>query len=394
MRVLFYQWHSFMNKGMERALKQLNIEYDVIFYQQTDWEHDEEFAEKIKDAIGNSAQHGKAYDTVLSVNFSPIVSAVCEELGIRYVSWIYDSPIHIRDLEPMKNSCNDIYIFDRGLVEEYRKMGIAAKHMPLAADPEVFAGSVPAASAVKGAGTGRRILPVPAYQAQISLLGNLYQTEYQFMTSPLDPHEKGYLEGIISAQSKVYGGYLLPELITEELLERMNEQYARVAKDGFQMGRRELEFLLASEVTGRERYLIASLLSNHFDFALYSPSKDERLKKVRKYDYVDYYTVMPQVFASSKINLNITLRTIRTGIPLRVVDVLGCAGFLISNYQEELADYFVIGQELEMYENIEDLYAKVKFYLDNEDIRSKIAQNGLEKIERDFTFKARLEKML
>jgi spore maturation protein CgeB len=373
MKILFYQWHSFMNKGMERALNQMGMEYDVFFYQQTDWEEDEQFAQKLKAAVSG-------HDLVLSVNFSPIVSGVCEKAGIRYLSWIYDSPVHIRNMQSMKNSCNDIYVFDRGMAEEYRKMGIAAKHMPLAVDTEVFAEALQS-------GTDE-------YRAQVALLGNLYQTEYNYMTAPLEQYEKGYLEGIISAQSKVYGGYLIPELLTDELLARMNRQYSRVATDGFQMGRRELEFLLASEVTGRERYMAAALLSNHFDFALYSTCKDERLTNVRMHDYVDYYSVMPKVFAASLVNLNISLRTIRTGIPLRIIDILGCGGFVISNFQEEIAEYFVPGQDLEIYENLEDLFAKTKFYLEHDDARRQIAQNGFEKVQRDFTFQDRLSRMI
>lgn len=41
MKILFYQWHSFMNEGVERAWKQLGIEYDTLFYQQSDWEVDD-----------------------------------------------------------------------------------------------------------------------------------------------------------------------------------------------------------------------------------------------------------------------------------------------------------------------------------------------------------------
>jgi spore maturation protein CgeB len=123
-------------------------------------------------------------------------------------------------------------------------------------------------------------------------------------------------------------------------------------------------------------------------------SRDERLKKARVHDYVDYYTVMPLIFSQSQVNLNISLRTIRTGIPLRVVDVLGCGGFLISNYQSELEEYFEIGQDLEVYGSIEELYEKVKFYLEHEDVRRQIAQNGFEKVKRDFTFTDRLARIL
>lgn len=42
-RILYFQWHSFMNAGMERALQKLEIAYDTFFYTFTDWEKDEEF---------------------------------------------------------------------------------------------------------------------------------------------------------------------------------------------------------------------------------------------------------------------------------------------------------------------------------------------------------------
>ena len=30
-RILYFQWHSFMNAGMERALQKLEIAYDTFF---------------------------------------------------------------------------------------------------------------------------------------------------------------------------------------------------------------------------------------------------------------------------------------------------------------------------------------------------------------------------
>lgn len=31
-KILFYKWYSFMNAGIERAFRQLNIEYDILYY--------------------------------------------------------------------------------------------------------------------------------------------------------------------------------------------------------------------------------------------------------------------------------------------------------------------------------------------------------------------------
>ena len=74
MKILFYQWKSFLNEGIERALRELEYPYDILFYQQTDWEQDDVFLEKLREKIRT-----KEYDIVFSVNFAPLVAEVCEE---------------------------------------------------------------------------------------------------------------------------------------------------------------------------------------------------------------------------------------------------------------------------------------------------------------------------
>ena len=66
---------------------------------------------------------------------------------------------------------------------------------------------------------------------------------------------------------------------------------------------------------------------------------------------------------------------------------------MLSNYQEELFEYFNVGEELVVYENIEDLFYQAKYYLEHEDERKQIALAGVERVKRDFTFRERLEKM-
>jgi len=376
MKLLFFQWKSFMNNGIERALTRLGVDFNIFFYEFSDWENDDIFLELFTNQLKS---HN--YQCVLSVNFSPLISNICEERNIPYIAWVYDSPLHIRDLSALYNSCTKVYFFDRGQVEEFKKSGIDAGYLPLAVDPEIFQTTV-----------SEKIRE--EYQTDISLLGKLYQTEYQYFTAPLNEYLRGYLEGIVGAQMKIYGGYLIPELVTEDLLKQMNADYDKVASDGFQMGKRELEFMLAREVTGRERYYILALLSKYFQVDLYSADQDQRLDMVRYRGYADYYKKMPLVFSQSKINLNISLKTIRTGIPLRVIDIMGCGGFVISNYQEELMEYFVPGEECVIYENFEDLYEKVKFYLQHDSERQRISKNGFEKIKQDFTFDDRIRKLL
>lgn len=373
MRVLFYQWHSFMNEGVERAFRQLGVEYDTVFFQQTDWETDTGIVILLESKI-----KAKQYDIVFSINYAPLVSMVCEREQIVYVSWVYDAPIHIRNTESMKNSCNRIFFFDRVQAKGYAKQGIAAYHMPLAADVDTF----------------QKYTAKSEYRADLSLVGKLYQTEYNYYMGPLDQYLRGYLDGIIRAQMKVYGGYFLGDLLDDALLKKLNECYHKASNGTASINREELEFMMACEITGRERYMALALLSNHHAVKLYSTDKDERLGKVEYMGYADYYKQMPEVFKSSKVNLNISLKIIQSGIPLRVFDVLGCGGFLLTNFQAEMPEYFTLGEDFAVYESIEDLYAKADFYLRNEGERNRIARRGLETVQKYYTFRQQMEKIL
>ena len=127
---------------------------------------------------------------------------------------------------------------------------------------------------------------------------------------------------------------------------------------------------------------------------VYSGKEDKSLKRVHFHGYADYETQVPVIFADSDINLNISLKCIQTGISLRAIEVMASGGFLLSNYQMELGEYFEIGQECEVYESLEDLYAKTEFYLRKEELRRSIAHRGTERIKRDFNFEVRLRELL
>ena len=373
-KILFYQWYSFMNQGIEKAFKQLEIQYDILYYQQTDWEEDAIFEAKIEKQIQDNV-----YDAVFSVNFAPVISKVCQHRGIRYISWVYDSPMHIRNIEVMKNSCNEIYMFDWGQVQEYKKLGVNMEHLPLAVDSKIF--NLPMNDEI-----------IKKYSAQISLVGKMYTTDYPKYTSPLSTETKKLLNDMISSQRDVYNDCFIPELLTDELLQKINAEYAKAGLD-FCIEKRELEYMMLCETTSRERTVILSLLSKHFDTHLYTTEKPG-IDNLKVHGPVDYYKQMPYIFKLSDINLNISLKSIRTGIPLRCVDVLGCGGFLLSNYQEELVQYLEVGKDCEVYGSFEEMYEKAAFYTKHEELRKQIARNGFMKAQEIFTFKNRIEQMI
>ena len=109
---------------------------------------------------------------------------------------------------------------------------------------------------------------------------------------------------------------------------------------------------------------------------------------------VDYVSQMPVVFHNSKINLNMSLRSIQSGIPLRALDIMGAGGFLLSNYQPELAEYFEDAKELALYASPRELLDKAAYYLSHEEERRQIAAAGLRKVRELFSYEVRVKRML
>jgi len=67
--------------------------------------------------------------------------------------------------------------------------------------------------------------------------------------------------------------------------------------------------------------------------------------------------------------------------------------FYMTQYHEELKEYFVAGKDIETYSSKEELLQKVRYYLQNENEREQIAKNGYEKCLNNYTAKASYEKI-
>ncbi len=106
------------------------------------------------------------------------------------------------------------------------------------------------------------------------------------------------------------------------------------------------------------------------------------------------HTEMPLIFNQTAININPTAKSIRSGLPLRIFDILGCGGFMLTNYQPELPEYFTIGEHLDIYESLDDLEYKVDYYLRHPSERKEIARNGYEHVRQNHTYTIRAGQMI
>ncbi len=383
MNILFIEWASFGNQDIKEAFAAEGHNVVCFPFSNRDPRSDAE----VEKALASSL-HQESPDVVFSFNYFPVVSNVCRKESIRYISWIYDSPYVMLYSYTAINPCNVIFVFDKELYMEFHNAGIRTVHyLPMAANTDRLDRIVP-------------VLPDSAdfpYLYDVSFVGSLYTEDHNFfdrMTS-LSDYSRGYLDALMAAQMKVQGY----NFIQESLSPVIDDLYHALPMDPNPDGVESREYLYAQyvinrKITGLERDELLRAVTQQFRFDLFTPNRNYALPNLTNHGTVDYYQQMPLVFKQSRVNLNISLRSIKSGIPLRAFDIMGSGGFLLSNFQADYLDEFVPGEDFDYYESKEDLMHKLNYYLSHEEERMAIARNGHDKIADGHTFRHRVREML
>lgn len=105
---------------------------------------------------------------------------------------------------------------------------------------------------------------------------------------------------------------------------------------------------------------------------------------------------MIEIFNKSKIVLGFSTVGKNDDIYIlkgRDFEVPLTGSFYLTGYHEELKEYFDLGKDIETYKSKEDLLEKVKYYLEHEIEREKIALFGYKKCFENYTAKASYEKV-
>jgi len=327
---------------------------------------------------------------VFSMNFYPDVADICLKYNVFYISWIVDCPHPPLLSKSVMHANNRIFIFDYLLWEEIHNLGCEnAFYLPLSTDVGLFEQVLNSASEeMKN-----------QYRCDVSFMGNMYDKAphnlYDQITY-LPPYAKGYLEGLIKAQQLVWGKNFIHTAIADKVWNELRETVKLNLESNYDKEVYEafVETIIHKKIAQIERKEACGGLAERFDFRLYSGSDTSYNKEIDNRGYIDYIKEMPLVFNGSKINVNITLHGISTGIPLRVLDIMACGGFCLTNYQEDLGLYFENGVDLVFYSDFEDMYRKIDYYLVHEEERKAIALSGYEKVKREFEYSVGVRKML
>lgn len=384
MNILFYDFISYTQKDLAYYLKKAGHHCRNILYKLKDAYEDDFFEYRFGRYLADGG-----FDCVISINFHPLVAKICYQYGIKYLSWSYDSPISRNHMEYYQYPTNYIFLFDRMEAQYFQSQGIEhVSHMPLAVNTKRLTSTSLSASP----------LEKEAYSSDISFVGNFYTSSLKELLYPAQDYDKGFVQAIVDAQLQVYGYNFVEDSITSDLPERITAGFSnagiRIDCDGSgKLSKSGLVHSINKEVTRRERILLLNLLNRYYDVNYYSSECPKLLEDVIYCGTVNYLSDMPKVFRLSKINLNITLKSIQSGIPLRALDIMGSGGFLLSSYQPELAEYFVPDRDIVLYESIPDALAKADFYLAHEDARLSVISHAFDVLNSHFTYPMRINQM-
>ena len=98
---------------------------------------------------------------------------------------------------------------------------------------------------------------------------------------------------------------------------------------------------------------------------------------------------MIAAYNSSKISLNF-LKAIgssgRVQLKGRLFEIILAGGFVLSEFSEELTDYFDIGREIDTFRSSQELLDKVRFYLEHSTLREEMSARAREKVEKHYSF--------
>lgn len=375
MRILFLDWPCFGKANVQLALEQAGHEFVPFFHEDYQARQSTAFDTYFETFIGD-----KHYNCCFSFNFYPVVSNNCQRFGIKYIAVVYDSPYVMLYSHTLLNPVNYVFLFDKQEFLKFKSSGI----------PTVYYTTLPV-----NATTIDSLLTKPydkeRLSAEVSFVGSLYNEKHNFFDSlyaRVDTYTKGYLDAIMAAQLKVQGYNFIEEVLTPSILNDLNRAVPYKSKEG---GVETLEYIYANyfidrKLTSIERQSLLRAIAAIAPLKVFTADKNVVIPNAENMGIVDYYSEMPYVFANSKINLNITLRSIQSGIPLRAMDVMGNGGFLLTNFQADFLDYFVPDEDFIYYESEEDLCEKVHYYLNHENRRKEIAHNGHEKVKMNHSF--------
>lgn len=331
----------------------------------------------------------KDYDYVISQNFCVSLAAACHVAKVKYVSWIYDSPQVALYTDFALFEENYIFCFDKVQTDRLKMLGIPhIFHQPLAVNSAFL-------STIDFANPQKKIPP-----CEVSFIGQMYNSvltaklfkkmsiserlNFENENDPFicnwQPHNT-----LFNCNFPINGS--LSKYINVDEYPIKNFDFDYWSKCLFN----------TPYLANKERLLLLSESAKHFDTVLHTKESDMiSAKAINNLTVLGpaYEDLPYRIYKASKLNLNITLRSIESGVPQRVFDIMGAGGAVISNYQDELVSLFKPEKEIILFTSVDEFIEKSSFYLAHPTLLKNLAIAGHNRVMKEYTYEQIIPQML
>ncbi len=384
MKALFYRSTEIGEENIIWGLLELSIEAvkseNVVYLSRKDDDQTEIITKEISEG----------YDFVITRDFSVNVAEACYTAGTPYISWCYDSPVMALYCKEALYPTNYIFVFDRKHLGRLKDIGIKnVFYQPLAANM------------TKAELTVITPADIDRYACDVSFVGGMYDYGYyDRFKGRVNPDVIEECEGLFNRHMCRWDKDLT---IFDELSDRAIEiLYAQLDDNrntDLSISNRYMTeiLVLVYELTHRERFAILDTLGQKYNTVLNTRQPEKLSGKMHAKVCSELEQLGEELFkryAAASVNLNLTMRSIESGVPQRIYDIMSVGGCVFSNYQEEAAELFEPDREIILFKSPEELTDKINYYLSHERERAEICINGHKKVKECYNYPKAIENML
>lgn len=331
-------------------------------------------------------------ELLISVHFIMCAELAAWESGIRYISILWDAPY--TEIYNLLGRMENVWVSTFDKLDRDRMLAGGMKHVlyqPLSVNAQE---TMEWNREIQGTLRGN-------YIHDISMVGSLYDNNlYDRNLGQIPGDLQLYFNSIFEEAcfkwdgiNRVYG-QTGKEIL--QYIQKVNPEFEISNNQDIEDIRIFEIYYLIRKIANIERIAVLNLLAENYSVKLYTNSEEAktRLKNVELGPAVVHGKATALVYAGSKINLNISLKGIEGGTPLRIMDIMAAGGFAMTSYCPETAELFEEDREIVMFRTPEELVEKVDYYLSHDKERRRIAKAGREKVINSYNSEEKIKQLL
>jgi spore maturation protein CgeB len=378
LRVLIINSDYFLIPEVFRALRQLGHQVRLALFDKRRDQGDEVLRKLLLDIQEISP------DLVFTVNHmgfdrEGLLLDTLHRLRVPSVSWYVDSPAIILNLyDGPQSDLAFIFVWDPTYIPEVRALGFDRVYpLPLATDPEVF--------------SPERAKSQKNQRYPLTFVGNSMVGSVQKKLSRLPDCPEFQALFLRLLQSFRYQPFRRLETVLQA--EGLEEDPLLRGLD--RQGKSDLEAALLWRATLEYRLACIQELVPFEPVVYGDPGWRELLGNgCRLRPEVNYYDELPQVYGHTAINFNATSLQMKAAVNQRVFDAPAAGGFVLTDFREQLAELFKVGEEVACFGEVGEIPDLVRFYLHHADVREKMTAKARSRVLAEHTYRHRVAAML